>query len=129
MRIHPFSYHQDIIRSGYRKLKNNWTFTLSNRFILGSTLISTGLIAWRFQSLPPQVPLWFSRPWGQDELAAPGWLFFLPAGILVWHLFNFLAAVYVVIENRVFTQILFFTSILISVMALITVVRILTLIT
>jgi len=34
-------------------------------------------------SFPPQVPLWYSLPWGQDQLAAPYWLWLLPSLIAV----------------------------------------------
>ena len=35
------------------------------------------------KSLPPQVPLLYSLPWGQDQLVSPKWLWGLPLVILV----------------------------------------------
>jgi hypothetical protein len=42
------------------------------------------------QRLPPEIPLWYSRPWGEEQLASPNWLVMGPvlsAGVgLVSHL-------------------------------------------
>lgn len=48
--------------------------------------IALGLLGWWVRRLPPQVPLFYSRPWGEAQLASPWWLFFLPGlglGILL----------------------------------------------
>lgn len=35
-------------------------------------------IAFR-NKLPPEIPLWYSKPWGEEQLAKPGWLAIVPA--------------------------------------------------
>lgn len=41
--------------------------------------MGTGLLAIYWKSLPPEVPLLYSRPWGQDQLVSPYFLMILPA--------------------------------------------------
>lgn len=48
--------------------------------LLGITGVSLG---WVYGRLPPEVPLWFSRPWGEMQLGLKGWLLVLPGSILV----------------------------------------------
>src|SRR3989344_3395426 len=49
------------------------------RIVLIELGIMIGLIGWRFKNLPPEIPLWFSRPWGETQLAQPWMLWLLPA--------------------------------------------------
>lgn len=44
---------------------------------------SGGLLAVFWAKLPPLVPLWYSRPWGEDQLARPVWLWVIPAIVVV----------------------------------------------
>jgi hypothetical protein len=37
-----------------------------------------GLAVFFGRALPPQVPMWYSRPWGEVQLANPAWLALLP---------------------------------------------------
>lgn len=122
--IRFFRRQAAIIRQGFARLNHNWVFQLANRFIAISTLITGGLFAWRYSSLPPQLPFWFSRPWGDDQLAAPWWLLMLPASVIVWHLVNSLVSIYVLHDHRIFSKILFLTSLMLSVMSMIIVAKV-----
>ncbi|TSC85277.1 MAG: hypothetical protein G01um101416_983 [Microgenomates group bacterium Gr01-1014_16] len=46
-------------------------------------VVSGGLVLVFLAKLPPQVPLWYSRPWGEDQLAQPVFLWIIPIGILI----------------------------------------------
>ena len=52
------------------------------RLVLGTSLflnLATFLVAFYAQKyLPPVVPLFYSRPWGKDQLASPLFLVLLP---------------------------------------------------
>lgn len=37
-----------------------------------------GLLGIFWKSLPPSIPLWYERPWGQDQLAKPIFLLIIP---------------------------------------------------
>lgn len=57
-----------------------------------SILAQTSLLLVSWGKLPPEVPLFYSRPWGEQILAAPVFLFLMPAVALFCLLFNFLLA-------------------------------------
>lgn len=35
-------------------------------------------IGWQWKKLPPEIPLFYSRPWGEEQLADKKFLFLLP---------------------------------------------------
>jgi len=52
---------------------------LSHYWVAATALVVTvGLLLIYHRGFPPEVPLWYSLPWGQDQLAAPVWLWLLP---------------------------------------------------
>jgi len=69
------------------KISPNLLFSLSLLISLAQILILFSV--WRF--LPPQVPLFYSRPWGSLQLVNPVYLTLLPAvslALLVINLFS-----------------------------------------
>lgn len=44
--------------------------------LIGSNIIMIGALLLRFNHLPPQIPLYFSKPWGEDQLV-DNWMIFL----------------------------------------------------
>lgn len=43
-----------------------------------AVVMTTGLLVVYRGSFPPEVPLWYSQPWGQDQLTTPVWLWLVP---------------------------------------------------
>ena len=82
-----------------------------------------------WQRLPPEVPLWYSRPWGENQLAHPLWLFLLPLGSVFWFMVSLLCSVYLTKDHLTFTQILFLSTVVTSMLSCITLVQIVFLIT
>ena len=117
------------IRSQYLLLNTNWIISLCTKFVLLFFVIGMIAIIWQWSSLPPQVPLWYAKPWGVERLAYPGWLFLLPLGSLVWYGMDLFVAIYVTREYLVFTQLLFITSLIASSLSCITLLKILFLVT
>lgn len=117
------------IYTKWKELSGNWLVSIINKFVLLCVLISLGVIFWRWHLLPPAVPLWYTKPWGTDQLAHPYWLFLLPIGSLLIYLVNVIASVYITADYLIFTQLLFLTSFLVSFLSLITLVQILFLVT
>ncbi|MBI3385597.1 hypothetical protein HY031_00765 [Candidatus Gottesmanbacteria bacterium] len=123
---HEFTHR---ISSTWRALRTNWLIVLIHKSVLVLTSVSVILILWKWRSLPPLVPLWYSRPWGADQLTSPLFLFLLPLGNVFWYGIDFLLAAYVTSEYLIFTQALFSTTLVVSLLSLITLVKIVFLVT
>lgn len=52
--------------------------------ILIADLLMAGIFAWRFGRLPQEIPLFYSRAWGEDQLVDFWLIFILP---ILMHLF------------------------------------------
>lgn len=48
--------------------------------LLGLSVLMVGL---SFKRLPPEIPLWFSRPWGITQLADKKWVLIFPASLTI----------------------------------------------
>jgi len=49
------------------------------RVVSATTAVGLCLIVVYWKALPPEVPLLYSRPWGQDQLVSPYFLWLVPA--------------------------------------------------
>ena len=116
-------------RDQWRALNSNWIISTCNKFVLLFFVLSLIVIIWRWKLLPPAVPLWYSKPWGDDRLAQPAWLFILPTANVFWYSINLIMATFVTTEYLVFTQILFLSSLLTSFLSFVTLLKILFLVT
>ncbi len=110
-------------------MKSNWLIQTVTRLVLIMNIFSLLYILIKFPKLPPLVPLWYSRPWGADQLVSPLWLFMLPLGSMVWYLINAAISMYLTREYLIFTQMVFLSSFLVSFMSFVTLIKILSLIT
>jgi len=118
-----------IIQETIRTQTANWIVSVSHKISLFIFIALVAAIILRWNQLPPQVPLWYGKPWGTDRLAEPYWLFILPAGCLIWHIINTLVSATVLRNYLVFSQLLFITSLIISILALFTLTKILLIVT
>lgn len=110
-------------------MQNNWLIQLVNRSILVLTGASLLVIILRWQHLPPVVPLWYSLPWGTDQLAAPLWLLVLPLGSALIFGINVVISAYLLTDYLLFIQLAYLTSFLVSLLSFITLVKIIFLVT
>lgn len=117
------------IRLTYSAVSKNWIVSLSSKFTIFFIIGSLGIIGWHWNVFPPAVPLWYSRPWGTEQLAHPLWLVSLPLGIMFWYCINFLLVMYHRGQYQIFTQILFLTSFMVGFLSFITLVKIVFLVT
>jgi len=105
-------------------IRKNWFISIVHKFVIALFILSVGLLVWRFPLLPPGGPVWFSRPWGEDRLASPYWLFLLPASSIAWYGIDLLIGIYVTAEYLIFTQMLFLSSLIVSLLSFITLIKI-----
>ena len=103
---------------------NNWFIRLVQKIVIVLFVLSALLLLWRFPMLPHTVPLWFSRPWGADQLASPYWLILLPVSSLIWYAINLVICMYITTEYLIFTQILFLSSLIVSFLSFISLMKI-----
>lgn len=105
--------------------QDNWVISISRKLAVAGIAISTILLFWRYNFLPPLVPLWYGKPWGTDRLAHPLWLALLPAGSFIILMVNTIVARFITREMLIFTQILAITALLVSILSLVTLTKIL----
>jgi len=94
--------------------------------ILLLTQLGIIILAWR--SLPPQLPLFYSRPWGNEQLTYPAGLLILPGLSLVAFLANFFFLSLIPKIEKLLQEILMATSVIFSLLCLITLVQIIKLV-
>lgn len=82
------------------------------------------LIAAVWQSLPPQLPLFYSRPWGEEQLTSPIGLLLLPGLSSLIMLVNLFLPTLVPQQERLTTQILTSASTIFSLACLLTLIKI-----
>lgn len=117
------------VATGWQALSTHWVVRIANigtLVFVGVSIIAL-LMVWK--NLPPQVPVWYSQPWGEEQLAHPGWLFLLPASSIAWYATNVIFSVYMTMEYRVFAQLLFLSSLIVSFLSFLTLMHILVLVT
>jgi len=121
----PFQKHS----TAWSQVKTNWLIQATGRIVIALNLASLISIIMLWGKLPPAVPLWYSRPWGADQLAPPLALFILPAGSILVYLINLGLAIFFISEYLVFIQMMFLTSLLVSFLSCIAIIKIVFLIT
>lgn len=80
------------------------------------------MIFW--QRLPPEVPMLYSRPYGEEQLVRVGKLLLLPGSALLINIFSFRVASVALETEKLLAQILIWTGCLVSVMATATLIKI-----
>jgi hypothetical protein len=113
----------------WEDIKTNWLIRNTGRVVLSTSVGSLTGIALLYTQLPPLIPLWYSRPWGVDQLAHPLWLLVFPAGSICIFFINRMITKYFVAQYLIFSQILFLTSLVSSILSLFALMKILLLIT
>lgn len=100
------------------------TSLFASRVSLGLILISllVLVVAWRF--LPPEVPLFYSLPYGQSELAGRLFLWLLPAASLLIFFLNFQLAIKFFSEEKLLAQIALLTTSIVSLFSSVTLIKI-----
>lgn len=56
--------------------------------LIGSNIVMIGALLLRFNHLPPQIPLFFSKPWGEDQLVDNWMIFLLPVLLDIFYFIN-----------------------------------------
>ena len=97
---------------------------------LTAILLGAGFLTLKFSVLPDQVPLFYSCPWGEDQLTAKPFLFLIPTSSLAVFLLNFTTVKLLAKRGDSFLSYIGqFFAFLFSVFGLITLIKIILLVT
>ena|SRR3989344_7873289 len=72
------------------------------------TAIQIVIILASFKKLPPQLPLFYSRPWGEPMLAGPMFIWILPGLTIMFATVNYLVARLLISETFLYRVLLVF---------------------
>ena len=78
-KIYRVVWQDDVSRRGFATAIFFWLAGLS-------------ILIFFYFRLPPQIPLFYSLPWGEDQLASSNLIFVIPGSVLLIILTNLLAA-------------------------------------
>ncbi|KKU29077.1 MAG: hypothetical protein UX80_C0006G0020 [Candidatus Amesbacteria bacterium GW2011_GWA2_47_11b] len=93
------------------------------RVMTAGAVVGAGLLAIYWKSLPPEVPLLYSRPWGQDQLVSPIFLIVPPIfAVVVGGLLGWLANQSV--EEKLLPIIILVSSMVVQVVTILGLIRI-----
>lgn len=113
------------IKIFFKHKLSKWALRIFFLFFLLSLL--TLLLKW--QRLPPEVPLYYSLPWGEEVLATPLDLLILPLSSLFVFILNFSLASFLLEKEPWLSRILILTSTIFSFLSMFTLIKIVFLIT
>ena len=91
-------------------------------------LAQLAFIIFKFNNLPGQLPLYYSLPWGESQLASASSLFLLPTFSIILLLLNNLFASFFLKTIPLLSRLLVIISLIFSVFSFITLLKIVTLI-
>lgn len=86
------------------------------------------ILIYQFSRLPPEVPLFYSRSWGEEQLARREFLFLLPSFSLIVLILNLFAAGRIFSKEKLLAQILLWSAAVFSLLAAITLLKIIILV-
>ncbi len=102
-----------------------WPVGLSLVCVLTSFLF----LAFSWRKLPPLLPLFFSLPWGEEQLTQPKTLIFLLLGVLGLVILNYIFVLLFYSKTTYFSRMLSVSTVIISFMILFAIVHIIWLVT
>jgi len=106
---------------------NNLIFDLSSkksiRLSLFLTALNLILVAIFFKKLPPELPLFYSRPWGESQLVTKNQFLILPSGGLLILIINLRLASFLFSRELILAKIITWTTTVISLLISISLIK------
>lgn len=121
---HPLFSHFSVLGNFWLEKINHLFF----RWNLVLIIFQITILSFKFSGLPQQVPLYYSLPWGEDQLTSITSLFLLPTFSIVVLLINNLIANFFFKHIPLFSRLLVIFSLIFSLLATISLIRIILLI-
>ncbi len=109
---------KDSIRGAYNTFRQDKLIFYSEISAFALVFAAFALFFLKASSLPFQVPLFYSLPWGEEQLASSAYLLILPISSFVFFIFNTFWAAIFSKSNIFLAKILTFSSVFISFLGL-----------
>jgi len=106
-------------RTNWKQLQENTLISITTKLTFLCIVLMLGIIGYAWRFLPPVIPIWFSRPWGGEQLGSFWLLLLFPGATLFWYTVNVLFSLHVTKEHLVFSQILSISSCAVAFLSLI----------
>ena len=87
-------------------------------------IFETLVVLFSYKILPPLIPFFNSRPWGESRLATSGIIFALPPILFSIFIVNNVLSAVIYSKNTLVSRILSFTSLLVTVLSGIAIIQI-----
>ena len=81
-------------------------------------IISFGYLAYRFKTLSPQIPLWYTRSWGSGQLAESIYLWLIPICLLGVFGLNLVMTIFIFKKGSFLTKLINWEGVFIALLAL-----------
>ncbi|HNY04556.1 MAG TPA: hypothetical protein PKI92_02250 [Candidatus Woesebacteria bacterium] len=120
----------NVFSSFFGNLGKFWQGSLNSRFFRYSLFLFLAqivIITWFYNQLPPEIPIYFSRPWGQSWLSSSASIFILPLFSLITLLINYFLALYFYTKKILLSQLLVIFGFIISLFSIISLLQIINL--
>jgi len=121
----------NVVSSFFGNLGKFWQTTLNSRLLRFNIILfitQLTIIIWFYRELPPEIPLFFSRPWGSAWLTSTSSIFILPLLSLVTLLLNYFLALYYHQKKLILSQLLVIFSLIITLFSTVSVLKIISLV-
>jgi hypothetical protein len=121
----------NVFSSFFGNLGKFWQTTLNSRLLRFTILlfvIQVILIIWFYNQLPPEIPIFFSRPWGASWLSSTSSIFILPLFSLIVFLINYLLALYFHQKKLLISQLLVIFTFIVSLFSTVSLIKIISLV-
>lgn len=116
----------DEVGDGFRE----WLYNIHMLYgLIGCNIIMIGVLLLGFNHLPPQIPLFFSKPWGEDQLVDTWMIFLLPILLDVLYFVNLTLYKRYFLGNEFVKKIVDYLNILLMVSVTLIFIKIVTMVT
>ncbi|MBP9817501.1 hypothetical protein KBC75_01940 [Candidatus Shapirobacteria bacterium] len=88
------------------------------RWNLLTIILQIVTLLFKYFDLPPQIPLFYSQPWGESQLASNSFIILLPLFSLLILIINNLTAAFIASRSILFSRILTICSLIFSLIIL-----------
>lgn len=117
--------------SFFGNLGKFWQTNLNSRFLRLSIFLfifELIIIIWFYNRLPPEIPIFFSRPWGAAWLSGTSSIFILPLFSLLTLLTNYFLAIFYHQKKQILSEILVVFAFIVSLFSTVSLLKIISLI-